>query len=382
MKDIFAIHATEYETPPLSVASAPAVLKMLGEHTDFSQGLVMAASLSLDVRVAISFRKDSALRFHAADFNERKRSNLATLKYKKEDRWANHAKSVYDYFLKNFDLEPRGLNVTIQSNVPPALGLGVSAAINMATALALNTAFGLNLEHEQLAEHACRAQSQFFEKPVSFTNYLAMTAPAGRTVSILDLRSGKRRSAPFLPEPWMLLITDSKVPRVPVENELELRREDCRACLAVLDHEGKKTLRHFTLRDLDEIMGAVPERKRRRCIHIVEEIKRVAEAEEALNRQDYPAFARIIAKSHASLVNLYEISCPEIDWLVRRSGSIEGVLCSRLVGPGFGGSTMTILKREAMPAYRAQLEEYERIFGFRPVVHEVATGEGLRMLDH
>jgi len=110
-------------------------------------------------------------------------------------------------------------------------------------------------------------------------------------------------------------------------------------------------------------------------------VRRVTEAEDALSRQDYLNFGRIINKSHASLRSLYEISCPEIDWLTKRALEEEGVLCSRLIGQGFGGSTITILKAEEKEMYRHKLEDYERIFGFRPIVHEVSTGSGLRVLE-
>jgi len=382
MKDVFAVHQSEYEALPDCVSAAPAIVKILGEHTDFTDGLVMAACLSFEVRVAVSFRKDNSLRFHAADFNERKRANIATLKYKREDRWANHIKSICDYFWHTFDLEPKGLNVTIQSSIPLGLGLGISSALNMATAYIFKTLYNLDLKQDELAMHAWKAQSVFFEKELPITNYLGITAPAGRSFSIIDLRLKKRRGIQFLPESWEMLLTDSKVPRVTVDAELEQRTADCNACLSVLNPNRNRSIRDVVPRELDELLGIVPERKRRRCLHVLEEVRRVSEAEDALSRQDYLGFGRIVNKSHASLRSLYEISCPEIDWLTKRALELDGVLCSRLVGQGFGGSTLTILRSEEKEAYYHKLEEYERIFGFRPIVHEVSTGAGLRILEH
>ncbi|HNV18745.1 MAG TPA: galactokinase family protein [Rectinema sp.] len=382
MKDIFIIHEEEYDTAPDCTSAAPTIVKILGEHTDFTDGLVLSASLSFEVRVAISFRKDNSLRFYAADFNERKRANVATFKYKREDRWANHVKSVCDYFWRVFNLDPRGLNVTIQSNVPLGLGLGISSAINMATALIFKTLYDLDLKLEELAFHAWKAQSLFFEKELPITNYLAITAPAGRSFSIIDLHGKKRRGVQFLPEPWEMLLTDSKVPRSSVDAELEQRIADCKACISVLVPYHNRSIRDIAPQELDELLGIVPERKRRRCLHVLEEVRRVVEAEESLSRQDYVGFGRIVNKSHASLRSLYEISCPEIDWLTKRALELDDVLCSRLVGQGFGGSTLTILKNEKKQVYRNKLEDYERIFGFKPIIHEVSTGAGLRILEH
>ena len=382
MKDIFALHLAEYESPPACVASAPATVKFLGEHTASSDGIVLAAAISYDMKVAVSQRKDSSMRFFASDLGERKRASTGTLKFKREDRWANHVKSVYDYFAKLYDFQGKGINVTICGNVPQGLGLGISAAINMATAISLKTIFNLNLKNEELAELACKAQATFMEKPVPVYDYLAGIAPGLRSLSIIDLRISRRRAVQFLDDTWNLVLTDSKVPRASAEVELKQRMEDCRKCLQYLSPRGNRTLRDIKMSELDDLMGVLPESVRRRCIHIVEETSRVLEAEESLARQDSAAFGRIMNKSHASLRNHYEISCPEVDWLVKRSLEIDGILCSRMTGPGFGGCILSVMKPEALDEYKKRLEEYERIFGFRAQTYETSINGGLKVVAY
>jgi galactokinase len=121
---------------------------------------------------------------------------------------------------------------------------------------------------------------------------------------------------------------------------------------------------------------------RRRCIHVIEETGRVFEAEEALSRQDAAAFGRILNKSHASLRNHYEISCPEVDWLVKRSLEIEGILCSRMTGPGFGGCIFSVLRADALEEYKKRLEEYERIFGFKAQIYETSLTGGMKVTSN
>jgi galactokinase len=106
-------------------------------------------------------------------------------------------------------------------------------------------------------------------------------------------------------------------------------------------------------------------------MHIVQEIRRVYDAEEAIRRADLPALSKILFHSHESLRDLYEVSCPEIDWLVKRAQETEGVLASRMTVQGFGGCTYSIIQEEAIARYRDRLEDYERIFGFHPVIYEV-----------
>lgn len=382
MKDIFAVHLAEYEAPPACVASAPATLKLLGEHTASSDGIVLAAAISCEMKVSISPRKDSSMRFFASDLGERKRASTGNLKYKREDRWANHVKSVYDYFSKLYDFQGKGINVTISGNVPQGLGLGISAAINMATALALKSLFGLTIRNEELAELTCKAQSAFMETQVPIYDYLAGIAPGIRSLSIIDMRIPRRRAVQFLDESWNLVLTDSRVPRTSAEAELKQRIEDCRKCLQYIAPRGGKTLRDVRMADLDDLMGILPESVRRRCIHIVEETSRVLEAEDALARQDESAFGRIMNKSHSSLRNHYEISCPEVDWLVKRSLEIEGILCSRMTGPGFGGCIISVMKTDALEEYKKRLEEYERIFGFKAQIHETSINGGMKVVSY
>ena len=126
-------------------------------------------------------------------------------------------------------------------------------------------------------------------------------------------------------------------------------------------------------------MGELPESIRRRCLFILEEVRRVSEAEDLLARGDLAGFGRIVNKSQAGLRNLLEVSCPEVDWLVKRSSEIEGTLCSRLTGKGFGGCTISIMSRSAVEEYKGRLEEYERIFGFKAAIYETAVSGGIEL---
>jgi galactokinase len=379
MKDIAALHRAEYDVAPEIIAAAPGVVKFLGEHTEASDGLVLAAALSFEIQVAISLRRDSSLRFFAADLGERKRTSVGNLKFKREDRWANYPKGVLDLLVKD-GLPAKGVNFTITGDIPMGLGLASSAALGLASALAFKELFGLNKRGEELAELARRAEAEFLGHPVPSYDHMAGAAPAGGTVSIVDLRTDRRRAVPFLDGDFLVVLTDSKVPRLNVDMELKQRAEDCMRCLAALARGSQKTLRDFGPEEVDELMGILPESVRRRCLHVVEEIARVAEAEEALIKGDAAAFGRAVNKSHISLRNLYEVSCPEIDWLAKRAVEIDGVLCSRLTGKGFGGCTVSVMTESSLPEYKKRLEDYERIFGFRPAIHETRLAGGLRVV--
>lgn len=380
MKDIVALHRAEYEGSPDVVAAAPGVVKMLGEQTESSDSLVLAAALSFDVRIAVSFRRDSSLRFFAADLGERKRTSLGNLKFKREDRWANYTKSILDGLFKA-GVSPKGVNVTISGDIPTGVGLASSAALGLASALALKELFGLGLRPEELVELCRKAEMDFMGKTSALYDTLTSALATPNSISIVDLRTGRRRSLPFVDGDYAVILTDSKVPRLSVDAELRQRDEDCKRCLTLIAKGSKRTLRDLSPDEIDELMGVLPESVRRRCLHVVEEHLRVLEAENALAEGDAAAFGRVINKSHASLRNLFEVSCPEVDWLAKRAVEIDGVLCSRLTGKGFGGCTVSIMKREAVGEYRKRLEDYERIFGFRAVIHEAEFSGGLHIVS-
>lgn len=380
MKDIVALHRAEYEGSPDVVAAAPGVVKMLGEQTESSDGLVLAAALSFDIRVAVSFRRDSSLRFFAADLGERKRTSLGNLKFKREDRWANYTKSILDGLFKS-GVAPKGVNVTISGDIPTGVSLASSAALGLASAMALKELFGLSLRPEELVELCRKAETDFMGKTSALYDSMTSALATPNSISIVDLRSGRRRSLPFVDGDYAVILTDSKVPRLSVDAELRQRDEDCKRCLALIAKGSRRTLRDLSPDEIDELMGVLPESVRRRCLHVVEEGLRVLEAEDALAEGDAAAFGRVINKSHTSLRNLYEVSCPEVDWLAKRAVEIDGVLCSRLTGKGFGGCTVTIMKREAVGEYKKRLEDYERIFGFRAVIHEAEFSGGLHILS-
>jgi len=166
-----------------------------------------------------------------------------------------------------------------------------------------------------------------------------------------------------------------------VENEIDSRNADTIKGLEFLTQKfDGANFKDFGPKDLLDALGDFPEQIRRRSVHIVDEIHRIQDACDALQRSDIASLAKIIYHSHESLRDLYEISCPELDWLVKRAQELEGAAGARMIGHGFGGCTYTIIRRELVDEYKRRLEDYERIFGFRPVIYEVKIAAGARML--
>jgi galactokinase len=385
MKDIGPIHREEYETDadrsdPVVIAEAPGRLQLLGEHGEAGASLLLSAAINRSVNVAVSVRKDSSLRFYAADLGERKRTTLINLKYKREDRWANFIKlAVHGFAERGYPV--KGFNFTLAGDIPQQVGLASSAAIEIAAAVALRKLYDPDMDDQALVALLTTAAQSFFGRAENAIDHLVALSASVDRFLIVDERAKSVRpvTPPFAG--YRILLTDSRVPRFGVEGELKQRRGDIKRGLDLLSRKrAGASFRDFEIEDLMESMGSLPEQIRRRCLHVVQELRRVIDAEEALKKGDLVSFSKLVYHSHESLRDLYEVSCPEIDWLVKRAQEIEGVLCSRMTGQGFGGCTYTIVAEGSVAEYRRRLEDYERIFGFRPLIHEVSGAGAARLI--
>jgi galactokinase len=385
MMDIGLIHRQEYElkdgrSEPVVIAEAPGRIHFLGEHGEPNAGLYLSSAIDRYIRVAVSMRKDNSLRFYAADLGERKRTTLVNLKYKREDRWSNYIKVAIHIFA-GLGYPVKGLNFTLCGDIPQQVGLASSSAIETAATVALKRFFRANIPDRDMMFRLAAAKAVFFGISQSPVDYLiALSAKKDQFLMVDELGMKVKRIKSPLGK-YKLLIMDSRVPRMGVEEELKQRRADIMKGLDILSHKKQgASFRDFAAADLMESMGNLPEEVRRRSLHIVEEIRRVGDADASLKRADFSSFTKIISHSHESLRDLYEVSCPEVDWLVKRAQEIHGVLASRMTGQGFGGCTYTFIREDAINDYKKRLEDYERIFGFHPVIYEMKLAAGSRIV--
>jgi len=386
MMDIGLIHRREYElsddrSDHVVIAEAPGRVHFLGEHGEPKAGLFLSSAIDRYVRVAVSMRRDNSLRFFAADLGERKRTTLVNLKYKKEDRWANYIKVAIHMF-SALGYPVKGLNFTVAGDIPQQVGLASSSAIEAAAVMALKGFFQANISERELLSRLTASKALFFGKNFCPVDYVIAFSARKDQFLVVDEASLeiKRIKSPL--GKFKLLVMDSRVPRMGVEEELIQREVDIKKGLDLLSDKKKgATFRDFAAADLIESMGNLPEEIRRRSLHIVQELRRVNDADDSLARADLSSFTKIINHSHESLRDLYEVSCPELDWLVKRAQEIRGVLASRMTGQGFGGCTYTFIREEAVDDYKKRLEDYERIFGFHPMIYEMKLSTGCRVIS-
>ena len=382
MEKLIASHISEYGNKPEVIASAPGILNLMGEHTDYNDGCVVQTTINRRSFIAVSGRKDNSLRFYLADSDEKKRTTVPNLKYKREDRWANYPKGVL-YELVNMGFPVRGMDVTIMNELVPGIGLGASAALETAFTAAVSRLFGFKLSESQLIQAASYAESAFIGRNTEITDQFVSALGKKKKAIFLDLRSLDFEYLPLDLHSLELVLINSNVPGTESVREAELheRREQCAECVDYLSRKKPgKSLRDYSMEDISGGLGLLPEQIRRICTHVIGETERSLEAKTAITEKNFDLFGRMMNRSHESLRDNYEVSCPELDWLVKRSQEMDGVLGSRMTGGGFGGCIVSLIQDKVLDNYIERLQEYEHIFGFEPEIFVCEPAEGVKIV--
>ena len=380
MENLISLHQKEHVSDPEVIVEAPGSITVMGNHVDANDGYMIQAAVDSSVKIAVSRRKDNSLRFFAPDLSERKRTTVINIKYKREDRWANFIKGVL-YSLDHYGYNFKGLDITVTGNIPPGIGLSSSPAIGVATALAVSRLIDKEIKSEDIIKMVYGGENNFIGLSKIPSGCYASLYAENNSFLFVDL---KKREVLQIPSPFddvSLMITASNVPGIPIDDEIAERIADTKKCITGLNQvKSGLTLRDYTMSDLRQGMGMVPEYIRRRCIHVVDEIKRTSEAKTAMKKKDFFTLGKLMNRSHESLRDNFEVSCPEIDWLVKRAQEIDGVFGSKITGSGFGGCTVTLIKNSAIDKYQEKLDEYERIFGFKAEMIKCNPSSGAKVI--
>ena len=380
MDALIASHKKEYDIKPEIIVSAPGIVNLLGEHTDYYNGCTIQTAIDSYVLLAMSARADNSLRFYSTDLEERKRTTISNLKYKKEDRWANYIKGVISQ-IQQSGSKLSGLDITLKGSIPQGIGLGSSAAIGVAAAAAIKNFFNLDLSDIQLVNCVSSSENMFLGLDSQITDPFTSYNGVKDQGIFLDLLSLDFSYVPLKFEGINLVVTNSNVPIVSTSDELRERKAGCEKFVSYLRKKRPgSSLRDYSINDLKHGIDLVSESVRRLCMHVVQENEMTISGKAALLKKDAVAFGKIMTRSHESLRDYYEVSCPEIDWLVKRACEIPGVLGSRMTGTGFGGCTVSLMKESALPEYQKRLDEYDHIFGFTPKYHIFKPSDGIRVI--
>lgn len=385
-------HYREYQEKPAVTAFANGRFHLIGEHSWFCKDKTLSMSVNIPVYVAVSGRADSSLRCFFQQMDDRKRANISSLKFRKEDRWANAVKSIlYGFTSGGFSVG--GLNVTVSSDVLPSAGFGITTAIKVALAFAVRKLYSLSCSDAQLFQVIERANKLFLETDNHIADTYAAVYSKENTILLTDYATGKYDLIPFNFDDKVILLTDAKVPRVDLWNEDSVRQPENVLLLGELKNRKSNVYGGWSYEEnpneVNEVLSVVQEEMRRRLLCIMKEHSCVLEAQKSLQSGEFGGFARAVNHSHQGMRDLFDLSCPEIDWILKRlqeinpnaADSRNPVSCGRITGKGFGRVAYTIMNRSDEEEFRKKLAEYERIFGFKPSCYEVKPAGGVEIVE-
>ncbi len=360
----------------LRVFRAPGRVNLIGEHTDYNLGFVLPMALDLATWIATAPSADGKLRIHSEERNETREFSPAALGAASPLRhWSDYPIGVAkELVAAGYSIAPA--NLLIRSTVPEGSGLSSSAALEVASALALLN--GRAIEPLDLARLAQRAERNFVGMPCGIMDQYIAVFGRERSAVEIDCRSLGHRFVP-LPVGVAFLAVNTMVKHALAGSAYRDRVAECAAAV-----EGLRARIHGveSLRDVSPVQfGAesrgLPEVVQKRARHVVTEDARVNRFVEASSRGDVAAMGKLMVESHRSLQRDYEVSCEELDFLVDRALALEGVYGSRMTGGGFGGCTVTMLRADAVGNFRMRIaKEYEDRFHVTPAIFDCAPSSG------
>ena len=355
--------------PPAAVAVAPGRINVVGEHTDYNQGFVLPAAIDRHVGVALRPRRDDRVVLHSDRYS--RPVELESLPSRRQDNWADYVLGVAHELSRRAGHGP-GFEAVIVSDLPVGSGLSSSGALEVAVAVAMLAAGGVEMSLINIARICQAAENDFVGARTGIMDqFTALKARAGNAM-LLDCRSLQDEQVPLPDARYSWLLADTKVHHELASSAYNERRAECEAAAKAL---GVKSLRDATETDLDRLSDPV---HRRRAHHVVTENARVLQAADALRRRLPKELGPILYASHTSLRDDFAVSCAELDCLVELAKGMPPVIGARMMGGGFGGCVLILLEASGIDDVEHHLVEgYAQDFNRAPEFYRVRSVDGV-----
>jgi galactokinase len=358
-----------FGTPP-SVYRAPGRVNLIGEHTDYNDGFVLPAAIGFSCWVACGPRNDRKLIVYSENLKETTGDDLDALTPRGARKWSDYVLGVA-WALEQAGHRLGGANLYVAGDVPLGAGLSSSAAIEVAVGLALLDRSHHRVELTKLARLCQRAENEYVgARSGIMDQFVSCHGRAGHAL-LLDCRSLAYEALP-LPAGLQLVICNTMVKHEISGSEYNVRRAECEEGVKRLAKvlPGIRALRDVTVTQLVQHRGRLTETVYRRCRHVISENDRVLKAAQILRAGNSTELGPLLAESHRSLREDYQVSCSELDAMVEIASRQPGVTGARMTGGGFGGCTINLVATAGAARFQSHVAaEYEKETGMRPEIY-------------
>jgi galactokinase len=368
-----------YNKNPMIIA-APGRVNLIGEHTDYNEGFVLPGAVDKKMYVAMVENNTDTINVYANQFNESYSFSLQGIQ--PVDGWMNYLLGV-TFHIQDKGKTIRGVDVMIDGDVPVGAGMSSSAALCSAYGFALNEIFGLGFSRMDLAFIGQKTEHTFVGVKCGIMDQFASLHGKKGHVMKLDCRSLEYEYIPFDFPDYNIVLVNSMVSHSLAGSEYNVRRQQCEEGVSILKkhYPDINSLRDVSLEALYMHKADLPSIVYDRCWYVVSEKERLLKGCAALQQGDLVAFGQMMNATHQGLSKQYSVSCTELDFLAERAGFIEGVAGSRMMGGGFGGCTINIVKQEAVEQFTNIIQQsFNQLFKIVPQVYVTRIEDGAKAI--
>jgi galactokinase len=365
-----------------SLYTSPGRVNLIGEHTDYNMGFVLPGAVDKGIYAAIKPATGAISHLYSVDYDAEISIDLSGTTPPAE-QWAKYVYGVAQEMAKR-GKKVEAIDAVFGGNVPLGAGMSSSAALESTFAFAFNDMFSLGFTLAELAVIGQMTEHNYIGVKCGIMDqFISLHGRAGHVIK-LDCRDLSFEYKPFDPKGYRVVLVDSMVKHNLSGGEYNERREQCEKGVEIIaaHHPEVKSLRDTDLATLNKYRDEMPEMVYRRCLYAVEEIKRLLDGCDDLDAGRYDDFGAKMFATHDGLSELYNVSTPELDFIVDAAKAYDGVVGARLMGGGFGGCVIHLMKESVADAYLADVQaKFNAKFGLTPRIIEVVISDGARKLE-
>ncbi len=363
---------------------SPGRVNIIGEHTDYNLGLSINAAINRYIFIAGSKNKTDYVEVFSKNLNDYNKFSLNDITFDRNVNWVNYTRGVLKEYIRN-GYRIGGFNIVIDSKLPIGAGISSSASLEVGVAKFVEELFNLKVDKKDTVRYCNNAENNFVGVNVGLMDQFSVTFGGKNYVIYLNFKDLSYEYIPFDLEDNLILIIDSKEERNLANTEYNRRRQECNEAVQliskIIKNKNINSLSDVSLELLYKLKNKMPEKLFRRVKHVVTENNRVLLSKEYLLKRDIEKLGRVLFESHDSLRYDYEVSTEKLDYLVYEMSKINGVYGGRLMGAGFGGSIISIVKKsEVDNIINIMGEKFLKRFNISPDFIDCLFSDGTKRL--
>ncbi len=379
-QEVIKVYQNKFGNETPEVYTSPGRVNLIGEHTDYNGSFVFPGAIDKGMIAAIRFNATDKVRAYAIDLDEYAEFGLEEADLPKEG-WAKYIFGVCREIIKR-GKSIKGFDTAFAGDVPLGAGMSSSAALESTYAYALNDLLDLGIDKFELARIGQSTEHNYVGVMCGIMDQFASIFGKEGHLIRLDTKTMEYAYFPFDPKGYKLVLLDTLVKHELASSAYNKRRESCENAARTIAkrHPEVEFLRDASMEMLDEVKGEISEEDYMRAKYVIEETQRVRDVSDALERGDYETVGQKMYETHHGMSKLYEVSCEELDFL-NEVAREHGVTGSRVMGGGFGGCTINLVKDELYDSFiRDAKEQFNAKYGHEPKVYDVVISDGARKL--